>query len=385
MNNVKQTTMDKKYRYRQAKKITLIGAVTNALLGILKIITGILFHSHGLVADGVHSIADLLTDIMVLIGSKYGSQDADDSHPYGHQRIETATTLMLSLMLILAGFGIAWDAFNEIIHRTHDIPNTLALPIVIISILANEALFHYTHYVGKKIKSALIIANAWHRRSDAASSFVVLVGIIGSLIGYAGFDAVAAIIVSLLIMKMGWNYGWSSVKELVDTAIDPDMLQRIQTIISDIDGVIKIHQLRSRSMGGDIFLDLHIQVSPWITVSEGHFIAQHVHQALLHGIPSIKDVTVHVDPEDDEISNPSVHLPNRTILETSILQPWQEKFPEIQYWMLHYLDGQLTIDLFCSAPLQQVQIDQVEYDLKQHPLIIKIRLFTVDSSIILAK
>ena len=377
--------MDQKYRYRQAKKITIIGAVTNALLGVIKIITGGVFHSHGLVADGVHSIADLLTDIMVLIGSKYGSQDADDSHPYGHQRIETATTLMLSLILILAGFGIAWDAFDEIIHRTHDIPNTLALPITIMSILANEALFHYTHHIGKKIKSALIIANAWHRRSDAASSLVVLAGIIGSLLGYAGFDAVAAIIVSVLIMKMGWNYGWSSVKELVDTAIDPEMLQRIQTIIRDIDGVIKIHQLRSRSMGGDIFLDLHIQVSPWITVSEGHFIAQHVHQALRHGIPSIKDVTVHVDPEDDETSNPSIHLPNRTMLEKSFLQPLQEKFPAIQYWMIHYLDGELTIDLFCNKPLQQVQIENVEDNLKQQPLIIKIRLFTVDSPIILAK
>ncbi len=377
--------MDKQYRYRQAKKITLIGAVTNALLGIIKIITGILFHSHGLIADGVHSIADLLTDIMVLIGSKYASQDADDSHPYGHQRIETATTLMLSLMLILAGFGIAWDAFDEIIHRAHDIPNTLALPVVIISILANEALFHYTHHIGKKIKSPLIIANAWHRRSDAASSFVVLVGIIGSLIGYAGFDAIAAMIVSILIIKMGWNYGWSSVKELIDTAIDPDMLQRIHAIISHIDGVIKIHQLRSRSMGGDIFLDLHIQVSPWITVSEGHFIAQHVHHALLHEIPSIKDVTVHVDPEDDETSNPSIHLPNRTLLEKSILQPWQEKFPDIQHWMIHYLDGQLTIDLFCSSPLKKNQIDHIECDLKHHPVIIKIRLFTVDSPIILAK
>ena len=380
-----KATMNQKDRYWQAKKVTLIGAFTNALLGITKIVTGALFHSHALIADGVHSIADLLTDIMVLIGSKYGSQDADDSHPYGHQRIETATTLMLSLILILAGFGIAWDAIDEIIHRTHDIPQALALPIVVFSILANEALFHYTHFIGKKIKSDLIITNAWHRRSDAASSLVVLIGIIGSLIGYPGFDAIAAVIVSILIMKMGWSYGWSSVKELVDTAIDLEMLQKIETIISNIDGVMKIHQLRSRSMAGDVFLDLHIQVSPWITVSEGHFIAQTVHQALMNDIPTIKDVTVHVDPEDDEVSNPSLHLPNRTTLEKSILQPWQDKFAEIQYWMIHYLDGQLTIDLFCKEPIQQALLDLIHLNLQQHPAIIEVRLFMVGPPIILAK
>lgn len=374
--------MSQKYRYQQARKVTLLGAVTNAFLGLIKIIAGFLYHSHGLVADGVHSIADLAADIMVVIGAKYGSQDADDMHPYGHQRIETATTLMLSLILILAGFGIAWDAFDEILHRTHDIPKMLALPIIILSILLNEALFHYTHYIGKKIKSNLIIANAWHRRSDAASSFVVLIGIIGSLVGYAGLDAIAAIIVSLLIIKMGWDYGWSSVKELVDTAIDPKMTEQINDIIRNIDGVIKIHQLRSRTMGSDVFIDLHIQVSPWITVSEGHFIAQHVHQALLNAISAIKDVTVHVDPEDDEVTNPSLHLPNRTTLENTYLKPWQKNYPEIQYWMLNYLDGQLTIDLFCNGPINQSLFEQIQNDIKQHSNIFEVRLFNLEKKVL---
>ena len=369
--------MDNNKRYLLSKKITLIGAFSNTLLGSLKLITGILFHSHALIADGFHSYADLFTDAMVLLGSKYGSQRADDTHPYGHQRIETASTLMLSLLLVLAGAGIAWDALYEIIYKTHEVPKIHALPIAIISILTNEVLFYYTHAVGKKVKSDLIIANAWHRRSDAASSLVVLVGLVGSLMGYAGLDAIAAIIVSIMIIKMGWDYGWNSVKELVDTAIDPDILQAIQAIIQGVDGVIKIHQLRSRSMGGDIYIDVHIQVSPWITVSEGHFIAQHVHQALINTITSIKDVTVHVDPEDDEISTPSLHLPNRTILEKKLLQPWIDQCPDIQYWMIHYLAGSITIDLFCSQPMSQLFLEQMQTDLKQYNNTVKIRLFMI--------
>lgn len=369
--------MEQHNRYWLAKKVTLIGACVNALLGVFKVITGYLFHSHALIADGVHSFADLLTDVMVLIGSKYGSQGADETHPYGHQRIETATTLFLSLILILAGIGIAWDAILEIIDQTHDIPAGLALPVAMLSIVANELLFQYTHYIGKKINSDLIIANAWHRRSDAASSLVVLVGLIGSYYGYSGFDAIAAVIVSILIVKMGIDYGWNSVKELVDTAIDQEMRQQIESMVCQIDGVIKIHQLRSRSMAGDIYIDLHIQVAPWISVSEGHYIAQKVHQTLLDHDKTIKDVTVHVDPEDDETSNPSLHLPNRASLEQSILIRWKQNIPDIQYWMLNYLDGIITLDLYCTTPLPKALIDQLEQELQQQARNSNIRLFII--------
>ena len=369
--------MNKDNRYWLAKKVTLIGALVNALLCFFKVITGFIFHSHALVADGIHSLADVLTDAMVLVGSKYSSQDADDSHPYGHQRIETATTLFLSLILILAGFGIAWDALVEVIHKTHDIPKILALPVAIISILANEILFQYTHHIGKKINSKLIIANAWHRRSDAASSFVVLIGILGSYFSYSGLDAIAAIIVSILVIKMGWDYGWNSVKELVDTAIASEMVQQIEAIIHQTDGVIKIHQLRSRSMAGDIFIDVHIQVSPWITVSEGHFIAQHVHQALLNRFKEIKDVTVHIDPEDDETTNPSLHLPNRSTLENTVLLRWKNNVPDIQYWMLNYLDGKMTIDFYCNNPLSQTLCNQIKTELKNTYAIDYVRFFLI--------
>jgi len=374
-------------RYNEAKKVTLIGAVINTLLGVIKLIGGVAFHSHALFADGVHSFADLFTDVMVLFASKYGSQDADATHPYGHKRIETATTFILALLLILAGTGIAWDAIDEIINNQHTIPGSLALPIAVVSILANEALFHYTRKVGKRIHSDLIVANAWHHRSDAASSAVVLVGLVGSLIGWVWFDALAAIVVGCMIIHMGWSYGWNSVKELVDSSVEPQLLAEIENIILSIKGIQKIHQLRTRMMGGDIFIDVHIMVSPVISVSEGHYIAQHVHLALVNQIERVKDVTVHVDPEDDELCEPSFNLPNRQTLELEFLEKWRADYPSIQHWVLHYLDGNLSIDLICDQTLDQVPALQqrIDADLAKQHNVTTIRLLSHTATLVILR
>lgn len=366
-------------RYWQAKKVTLIGAIVNALLGFIKLIGGMLYHSHALVADGVHSFSDLFTDIMVLFASKYGSLDADDTHPYGHQRIETAATLLLSLLLIVAGSGIAWDSIDELLHSSHTMPNWLSLPVISISIIANEILFHYTRHVGKRISSQLIIANAWHHRSDAASSVVVLIGLIGSLAGFVYLDAIAAVIVGIMIIKMGWDYGWNSVKELVDTAVGPELLAQIEQVIKNIDGVLKIHQLRSRFMGSNVLIDVHILVSPKISVSEGHYIAQHVHNALVDQIPSVTDVIVHVDPEDDEVCSPSLHLPSRKVLQEQLLNEVHIDFPQILFWNLHYLDGKISIDIMCSENFTQWNElhKRVILALKLQADIAEVRLFSL--------
>ncbi|MCA0404092.1 MAG: cation diffusion facilitator family transporter [Proteobacteria bacterium] len=348
--------MNQKDRFLQAKKITLIGAFINALLGVAKIAGGLIFHSHALIADGVHSFSDLITDFTVLFASKYGNQDADDSHPYGHQRIETAATLLLAVLLIIAGTGISWDALDEMINQQVTSPNSLALIVVFISIFANEILFHYTYYVGKKIQSSLIIANAWHHRSDALASIVVAIGLFGSIVGFHYLDTIAAIIVGCLIIKMGIDYGWNSVKELVDTAIPPETLATIEKLISEVDGVKKIHQLRSRSMGSDVLIDVHILVKPFISVSEGHYIAQHVEEKLIKQLDYVKDVTVHVDPEDDELECPSLGLPTRKIIEELYLYPWKKEYPLLEDWTLHYLDGKMSFDLIIS-PKDKSQID----------------------------
>lgn len=364
-------------RYLQAKKITLIGAGINVLLGFLKLVGGYLFHSHALIADGFHSFSDLITDVMVLFASKYGNQAADETHHYGHQRIETAATLLLALLLILAGTAIAWDSLDEMIHKSHSTPGWLTLPIAGFSIIANELLFHYTQYVGKKIKSELIIANAWHHRSDAASSIVVLLGIMGSISGIVYLDAVAAVIVGFMIINMGLSYGWNSVKELVDTAVELQIINSIEHIILQVDGVQKIHQLRTRSMGSDILIDVHVLVSPFISVSEGHYIAQHVHQALVRTLENIKDVIVHIDPEDDERCSPSLHLPSRKTLEQTWLNPWQQTFHGVLGWVLHYLDGKLLIDIQCDETFDQWDdlMKRIQSDTHGNKSIGTIRLF----------
>ncbi|MFI4919528.1 MAG: cation diffusion facilitator family transporter [Legionellales bacterium] len=370
-------------RYWQAKKVTLIGAGINALLGVIKLVGGWACHSHALIADGIHSFSDLFTDLMVLFASKYGSLDADETHPYGHQRIETAATLLLSLFLIMAGSSIAWSELVELMNSIPTTPTWLSLPIICTSIIANEALFQYTNHIGKRIQSQLIIANAWHHRSDAASSAVVLIGLIGSLAGFAYLDAVAAVIVGVMIIKMGCDYAWNSVKELVDTAVGPELLSQIEQIIKSVDGVKKIHQLRSRFMGGDVFIDVHILVSPQISVSEGHYIAQHVHHILVGQIESVKDVTVHVDPEDDEESSPSLHLPNRTVLRDLLLHEVHIDFPQILFWNLHYLAGKISIDIACSAEFTRWEElhSRVIIALKLQDDIAKVRLFALHEAL----
>jgi cation diffusion facilitator family transporter len=366
-------------RYWQAKKVTLIGAIVNAFLGLIKVAGGILYHSHALVADGVHSFSDLFTDVMVLFASKYGSLDADETHPYGHERIETAATLLLSLFLILAGAGIAWHALNELISSNSTTPDWLSLPIICISILANETLFHYTRHVGNRINSQLISANAWHHRSDAASSLVVFIGLIGSLAGFVYLDALAAFIVAMMIIQMGWSYGWNSVKELVDTAVEPKLLAQIEQVIQSISGVEKIHQLRSRFMGSNVLIDVHILVSPKISVSEGHYIAQHVHNALVDQISSVTDVIVHVDPEDDETCSPSLHLPSRKVLQEQLLNEIHIDFPQILFWNVHYLDGKISIDIACAEDFTHWKTlhNRVILALKLQADIEEVRLFSL--------
>ena len=365
-------------RYNQAKKVTMLGGATNIILGVIKIIGGKLCHSHALIADGIHSFSDVLTDLMVLFASKYGGQDADLKHPYGHQRIETAATLLLSLLLILAGVGIAWDACLDILNPHHTPSTILGLPIALLSIILNEVFYHYTLRIGKKIRSDLLITNAWHHRSDAGASCIVLLGLIGSMYGWKLLDPIAAIIIGGLIIKMGISYGWQSVNELIDTAVDSQTLLEVEKLIQSIDGVQKIHQLRSRRMGQDIFIDLHIQVSPWISVSEGHFIAQNVHYSLLKHNPEIKDVTIHVDPEDDEAYNPSINLPTRYSLENNLLRQLQKKYPSIQDWKLHYIDGALHIEIILDNNCHQLDEikQQLQQDCAKHACVINLQFLS---------
>jgi len=347
--------MDRRERMQATKKITLVGVLTNIFLGTIKVVFGILGHSQALLADGIHSFSDLLSDFLVYFAAHYGGQDADAEHPYGHERIETAATMLLAILVILAGVGIMAGSIEHLTHDQFILPHQYVLLIAFISVLVKEGLYRYTLLIGNQIQSNLVRANAWHHRSDAASSVVVLIGVSLSLLGYTYFDAIAAIVVGLLIIKMGGQLGWESVRELIDTAVPEKTLHDIQHLIKGVPGVLAVHQLRTRSMGEKILVDVHVQVVARISVSEGHHIGQSVHQALIKNIVGINDVTVHIDPEDDEVHMPSFHLLDRTKVLPTIETKWQSFVwhQAIQRVVLHYLNGELVVDVFLPLSIAE--------------------------------
>lgn len=335
-------------RYQQTRFIALCGGLKNFILAGLKIIFGIIGYSHGLLADGIHSLSDLIVDSVVIIASKFGNKAADEDHPYGHGRIETAATVFLALILAVAAFAIIINAFITI-HATHinRMPTQIVLWIALSSILLNELLYFWTKYIANKIKSKLLMTNAWHHRSDSFSSIAVALGVIGAWLGFPKLDAIAAILVGLMILKIAWDFGWHSIRELVDTALSLEETEKIKLFIKEIPGVKAIHQLRTRSIAGSIFCDVHVLVDPSISVSEGHYIGQEVDKRLISSFPDITDVTVHIDTEDDELINLSYNLPDRNTLQKILKKHWQSVLPEItiKTAAFHYLEGKITIDL----------------------------------------
>ncbi|OJA00929.1 cation transporter [Rickettsiella grylli] len=335
-------------RYHQTRAIALWGGLKNLLLAGLKIIFGIIGHSHGLLADGVHSLSDLMVDLLVIIASKFGNKAADENHPYGHGRIETAATVLLAILLALAALAIIVNAVTTI-HRIHvkETPSQIVLWIALSSILLNELIYFWTKHIAIQIKSNLLMSNAWHHRSDSFSSMAVAFGVVGAWLGFPKLDAVAAIVVGLMILKTAWNFGWYSIRELVDTALSTEETEKIKRFIKKVSGVKAIHQLRTRSIAGSIFCDVHVLVDPFITVSEGHYIGQEVEKRLIASFPDITDVTVHIDTEDDELTSPSYNLPDRPTLQKMLLHYWRDLLPEaaIQTAIFHYLEGEISIEL----------------------------------------
>jgi cation diffusion facilitator family transporter len=334
-------------RKQETNRITLWGVAVNFILAVIKTAGGIIGQSQALLADGIHSLSDLASDAMVLVAVKHAGEDADEDHPYGHGRYETLATVALGILLMGVAVGIAYDAILRLEQPDEiAIPAPFTLLIALISILSNEGLYHATRTVAKKIRSPLLDANAWHHRSDAVSSIVVLIGIGATYIGYPLLDAIAAILVALMIGKIGLDLSRQSVQELVDTALEPEMVEEIKNAILDIEDVRELHLLRSRRMGHNALVDVHIQVSPKLSVSEGHHISESVEQALIDKFDEINDVTVHIDPEDDEEAASCKDLPLRSELLLALNHEWSkhEILKNIDDVTLHYLDGHICVE-----------------------------------------
>ena len=336
-------------RKKAMDKATWWGIIVNLVLAVGKLIIGFLGHSQALVADGLHSLSDLISDGLVLLATHHSSADADEDHPYGHARYETVATIALGVLLIAVGIGISIDAMHRILNPEHLlIPSTLTLWIAGLSIVSKEALYQYTAFIARKVKSKLLHANAWHHRTDAISSVVVFVGITGAILGWPMLDSIAAVIVALMIIYIGWQLSHQSIQELVDTALEPETVDAIKEHILSIDGVLECHMLRTRRMSHNALVDVHILVDSKLSVSEGHQISEAVEYSLISNFDDINDVTVHIDPEDDELTpNSCKNLPLRNELIKQLRQLWTE-IPEsnqISELTLHYLDGKVNVDV----------------------------------------
>ncbi len=344
-----ETTLSAEQRSVTTQKVALVGAAVNALLSAVKIFVGIIGQSQSLVADGIHSASDLLSDGLVYFVSRRSHHAPDAKHPYGHGRFETMATMVLGGFLIIVAVGIVWDAFLRMFSPEKLLePGLITLIAAAFSILANEGLFQYTFRIGREIKSNLLLANAWHHRSDAVSSLVVLVGIAGTMAGLPYLDAVAAIGVGLMIGKIGWELGWSAAQELLDLGLSDERVALIQSIIRSIDGAEDFHMLRTRSLGGHAAVDVHVRVDPRLSVSEGHMISLVIEQRLKRGLKEVEDVTVHIDAEDDESAIRTESLPLRAEVMAMLDQYWQG-IPAVALRdriTLHYLNGKIEIELF---------------------------------------
>jgi cation diffusion facilitator family transporter len=335
-------------RYQAAQRVTWVSVAVNVLLTALQIVVGILGKSQALVADGLHSLSDLLCDFLVLFANRHGSKAADDRHPYGHGRIETAATLALGIILLAVGLGLFWGAAQRLqgpvgFQKVHVATFWIALA----TLAAKEGLFRYMLHVARRLRSQMLEANAWHARSDAASSLVVVAGIGGNLAGFTALDAVAALLVSVMIVRMGWKQGYQALAELIDTSLDEEDVARIREALLTTPGVRGLHELRTRRMGDRALVDAHVLVDPRISVSEGHHIAEKARARLLERA-EILDVMVHIDPEEDLLAKPSSHLPSRHELLAHLARRLNHTLPEPERIVLHYLGGRVEAEIFLS-------------------------------------
>ena len=294
-----------------ATRSTWVSVVVNGVLSATQIVVGVFAHSQGLIADGIHSLSDLVADFVVLLANHHSHKDADLDHPYGHQRFETGASLALGLLLLAVGVGMVWSALHKLeapqaIATVH----VAALWVAVGALAAKELLFRYMLRVAKQVKSSMLVANAWHARSDAASSLVVSLGLIGNLAGYPLLDPIAALIVGFMVGQMGWRFGWDALHDLMDRAVDEAEVQAIRDTLQATPGVCGVHDVRTRKMGDMVVVDAHIEVDATLTVEAGHTIAVAARQAVMRR-HRVLNLMTHVDPaqrpdHDHDMARPAV-------------------------------------------------------------------------------
>ncbi len=296
-------------REQQVRKVTWIGLVLNLFLSALKFAAGYFGKSQALVADAIHSLSDTTSDIAVIAGSHYWSRPPDESHPYGHRRMETLVSIFIGIMLLAAGLGIGWEGISSLRQKQAAPPGWIALAAACISILSKEIIYRWTAAAGRRVKSSALAANAWHHRTDAISSLPVFVAVGGALIfpSWSFLDRVGAVIVSIFILHAAIKIIWPGISELIDVGAPQEIQTNINACALKINGVLDAHAIRTRYISTSIQVDLHIVVKGSMTVREGHAIADDVRDCIIGEIPDVVDVVVHVDPPESTLNAPTAN------------------------------------------------------------------------------
>ena len=338
---------------KHALRVTWLGLFANLILAIAKGFIGTIAHSSALIADAGHSVSDLLSDSITLWAVHMAGVPKDKNHPYGHGKFETVGTFIVAIFLLLTGVGVAWHVLNKI--DTPDVPGTAALWMAAIAICFKEALFHVTRMVGRRSGSRVLLANAWHHRSDAISSVAALIGIGGAQWGIPLMDPIAGVLVAGLIIKTGIDIGYESIRELTDETVEEEVISELGHILAEIDGVDHFHEMRARRMGPQLLVDLHIEVDSMMSISAAHQVAERVRLRILDELPAVNEVLVHVDAEDDFVESKGgieetkdiVLMRPQTEIESDVKKILTE-IPEIQgitHIYCHYLNQELTVQV----------------------------------------
>jgi cation diffusion facilitator family transporter len=291
-------------RFQKGIKTSLFGLAVNFILSMAKLVAGWLGHSHALIADGMESAGDMLNSLIIWLGLKVASKARDHNHPYGHGKAEPLATMVVSIALIAVAIFIAAESIVNI-RTPHHLPMPFTLLVLLAVIIIKELMYRFTISVSKKIESNAVKADAWHHRSDMITSLAAFIGISIALIGGAGYEAAddwAALISSAVILYNGSSLFVPALKEIMDTAPSPELLENIRSIAKKVPGVIGLDKSYIRKMGLEYYVDLHVVVDGNLTVKEGHNIAHQVKDAILLTDPKIADVLVHIEPNSEENS-----------------------------------------------------------------------------------
>ncbi|MBS3741415.1 MAG: cation transporter [Candidatus Cloacimonetes bacterium] len=293
--------MESEEKKKSIKKITAWGLFTNLFLALVKFMIGFLGNSQAVIADGVHSLSDISSDVIILLGVRFWLQPPDKNHPYGHYKIESFITLLIGLILIFAAVSIGYHAITSFDERPMQKLSWFVLIAPIISIILKEIIFRYTNKIGKKTSSTSVQANAWHHRSDVFSSVPVLIAVFASTISDKLYflDNIGAIVVAGYIIKVAAEFIINSISELTDTGISEKEINRIKSIVKHVKGAKSAHRVRSRKIGDSVFIDLHLEVDGNYSVFRGHDISEKVKSALIEKMKSVIDVVVHIEPQQE--------------------------------------------------------------------------------------